>query len=107
MDLADLMAWQRGYGTPAPNATKADGDADEDLDVDGDDLAIWQAQFGYVAAPLEALSGEQAVAPEEGNDEALDLSGVLQYFDEEEPVGRGAVGGGGGCGVCSGRRGGE
>ena len=38
----DFLMWQIGFGTLAPNATKAVGDADGDLDVDGDDLAYFK-----------------------------------------------------------------
>ncbi|MCA9235974.1 MAG: fibronectin type III domain-containing protein [Planctomycetales bacterium] len=62
-DGRDFLAWQRGYGTPAPNAAKVDGDADNDLDVDGDDLAVWQDQYG-TQAPLVA----QSRAIESGDD---------------------------------------
>ena len=40
---------QRGYGIQAPNATKADGDADNDLDVGGDDLGILGREGVYAA----------------------------------------------------------
>lgn len=46
VDGKDFLAWQIGFGTPAPDATKGDGDADDDLDVDGVDLAIWESQYG-------------------------------------------------------------
>lgn len=49
-DGYDFLMWQRGFGTPAPDATIDDGDADVDKDVDGDDLAIWQNTFGAGAA---------------------------------------------------------
>ncbi|MDC0935482.1 FG-GAP-like repeat-containing protein [Pirellulales bacterium] len=41
----DFLAWQRGFGTTAPNASPVDGDADGDQDVDDFDLEIWQRQF--------------------------------------------------------------
>ena len=49
----------------APNATKLDGDADNDLDVDADDLSVWETQYGTDSAPLAALvtvSSEQVTA---------------------------------------------
>jgi len=57
----DFLLWQRGFGTAAPNATKSDGDADNDRDTDGSDLAVWEAQFG-LPAPLVAAIGEQQAA---------------------------------------------
>ncbi len=53
IDGFDFLAWQRGFGITAPNATKADGDADIDQDVDGDDLTVWENQYG-TAAPVVA-----------------------------------------------------
>jgi len=50
----DFLLWQIGFGTTAPNATKADGDADNDLDVDTVDLGFWEDQYG-LAEPLAAL----------------------------------------------------
>ncbi len=41
----DLVAWQGGFGT-AGTATKALGDANADMDVDGEDVLIWQTQNG-------------------------------------------------------------
>lgn len=48
---ADFLHWQRGIGIVAPNATKVDGDSDNDTDVDRNDLEIWLNQYGQ-AAPL-------------------------------------------------------
>jgi mannan endo-1,4-beta-mannosidase len=49
IDGRDVLAWQRGDGIQAPNATKADGDADNDLDVGGDDLGILGREGVYAA----------------------------------------------------------
>jgi hypothetical protein len=43
VDSVDLGIWKTGFGT---GTTKADGDADDDGDVDGNDFLIWQQQFG-------------------------------------------------------------
>jgi hypothetical protein len=56
VDGGDFLAWQRGYGIPAPNATKANGDADHDGDVDGDDLEFWKEQFAAGGAVAVAAS---------------------------------------------------
>jgi|GEM_PF-5637419 len=43
---SDFLAWQRGFGMVSPNASKGDGDADNDFDVDSEDLSIWNNQYG-------------------------------------------------------------
>ena len=56
IDGADFLAWQRGFGTAAPDATRLDGDADNDGDSDGADLIRWQDQFGQPAlGPLQGV----------------------------------------------------
>lgn len=47
VDGRDFLAWQRGFGST--NATKAQGDANNDQVVNQADLAIWQTQYGTVA----------------------------------------------------------
>ena len=59
VDLADLMAWQRGFGITS-GAGLSDGDANGDGAVDGDDLAVWRNQLGTVAA----LGAAGTVVPE-------------------------------------------
>ena len=54
VDGFDFLAWQRGHGTPAPNAVKSDGDADADRDVDGDDLTEWENAYAAGQTPLSA-----------------------------------------------------
>ena len=61
------MSWQRGYGTTAPNGTIHDGDTNDDLKVDGLDLAIWQEQFGSI--PVATVASE-----------SLTLSSTSQTF---------------------------
>jgi hypothetical protein len=57
----DFLMWQIGFGTPAPNAIKTDGDADNDTDVDGDDLDVWESQFGEIVSPiLTAVTSNQS-----------------------------------------------
>ena len=58
----DLDLWEQGYGISG-GATAADGDADRDGDVDGNDLLIWQRQHGRlvvsgiveIGTPLQAV----------------------------------------------------
>jgi hypothetical protein len=45
VDAADLAAWKSGFDDPLP-ASHMQGDADGDLDVDGNDFLIWQRDLG-------------------------------------------------------------
>ncbi len=53
---ADFLLWQVGVGTPAPNAVRTDGDADNDLDADFSDLDVWELQYGTAAPQVAAAS---------------------------------------------------
>ena len=55
----DFLAWQQGFGTPAPLAVKSDGDADNDTDVDGDDLTAWAHAYG-AGAPVGAAAEDHS-----------------------------------------------
>lgn len=57
VDGADLLIWQRGFGT---GTTSAQGNADGDGDVDAADLAIWKTQFGMTGL----ATGSAAAVPE-------------------------------------------
>jgi hypothetical protein len=61
VDAADLAAWKDGFDDPLP-ATHMQGDADGDLDVDGNDFLIWQRDLGRP----DALTPAVAVIPEPG-----------------------------------------
>jgi autotransporter-associated beta strand protein len=63
VDAADLALWQGGYGTEGA-ATHGQGDADGDLDVDGEDFLVWQRTLGSVqeAAPATGTAPEPAAA---------------------------------------------
>jgi len=54
VDGIDFLAWQLGLGITS-GATKAQGDADYNCNVDEDDLAIWEAQYG-LPVPLSGIS---------------------------------------------------
>lgn len=69
VDGRDLLAWQRGFGTLAPNAGRSDGDADNDADVDGADLSVWESQFGQ-GTPLAASSLAAATTPQQDASDA-------------------------------------
>ena len=53
IDGADFLTWQRGFGAAGD---RADGDADGDLFVDADDLAIWRTQFSGKPATAAAAA---------------------------------------------------
>lgn len=52
----DFLLWQRGHGIQAPNATKIDGDADNDQDADRDDLLEWENQYGSTLSPSSSAT---------------------------------------------------
>lgn len=54
IDGADLLVWQRGFGT---GTTFAEGDGNGDGQVDATDLAIWQSEYAG-----GALSTQQSLA---------------------------------------------
>ncbi len=80
IDGFDFLAWQRGNGTPMPLATKADGDADNDTDVDVNDIAVWQATYGFQGPPpVNALfadhnNQESALATAQLSPQLVDLA---------------------------------
>ncbi len=67
VDGGDFLAWQRGSGITAPNGEKANGDADDDLDVDATDLDFWEQQYSFfepaTVAALATSGLEQVEAP--------------------------------------------
>jgi hypothetical protein len=56
IDGNDFLIWQRGNGIQAPDASHTDGDANGDLAVNGDDLVIWDMQFGGPPPTAAALA---------------------------------------------------
>jgi GH25 family lysozyme M1 (1,4-beta-N-acetylmuramidase) len=63
VDGADFLALQRGMGRTGAAATFAAGNADGDLQIDGDDFAVWNAQFAAAAViPATTLIPEPATA---------------------------------------------
>lgn len=62
VDGADFLAWQRGLSKVA--ATKSDGDANIDGQVDATDLSIWEEAYGTSSTGVEAIAaGFQASEP--------------------------------------------
>jgi hypothetical protein len=55
VNQTDLGLWEGGFGT-ATGASKAQGDADGDFDVDGIDLLAWQREYGSSLGPLQSWS---------------------------------------------------
>lgn len=90
VDGGEFLTWQRNFGL-ASGANREDGNADggDDLgtprDVDGDDLAIWEATFGFNVA--DSSLADFPFAPQsstEDNSEALlgpALNGGLSQGD--------------------------
>lgn len=56
IDGVDFLVWQRGFGTLAPNVAHSAGNADDDDDVDAEDLAAWIASFGAPGGAASALT---------------------------------------------------
>jgi hypothetical protein len=81
VDGRDLLAWQRGFGTPAPTADKSQGDADNNLAVDGDDLTVWQGQYGMGSFVAEV---EEGVGDGEQRTEIADLGFLMTDDGEKE-----------------------
>jgi glycosidase len=64
VDARDYIVARKGVG--AANALFTQGDADLDRDVDNDDLALWQNNFGFVRLPIAPGGGGSSggVVPE-------------------------------------------
>ena len=83
----DFLLWQRGVGTVAPNAMKIDGDADNDLDSDSSDLAVWELQYGG-SELISALSiSDVPEIPEVANSAAF--TGPVLELDSSRSTGDG------------------
>ena len=77
-DGNDFLAWQRGLGTTV-GATRAQGNADFDADVDAADLGVWRAQYGLntaAAAPAVVPEFAAVLAPQADDKSGLGLSGA-------------------------------
>ena len=48
VDFRDFLTWQRFEGQVDPNGGFLPGDGNKDLQVDGDDLALWEADLGII-----------------------------------------------------------
>ncbi|MEM9353349.1 MAG: choice-of-anchor Q domain-containing protein [Planctomycetota bacterium] len=76
VDLADLLAQQRGFG--AAPAAIGDGDANGDEAVDAADLAIWDSLFGRGSAAGVLVGLENVLtynaAEDDEEDDALDAA---------------------------------
>ena len=76
---------------PAPDANKIDGDADNDQDVDGNDLAIWESQFGGPAPAVAATSSpviETFLAVEPSTAFQAEVTSALASTSEESVASR-------------------
>jgi hypothetical protein len=54
VDGLDLVTWRNNFSTQT-HATNAQGNADFDNDVDGNDFLIWQRQFGFGVASATSV----------------------------------------------------
>jgi hypothetical protein len=86
VDARDYLVARKGAGTA--NALFTQGDADLDRDVDNDDLALWQDNFGFVRQALMAGAGSGAAVtgvPEPGTlwlvALATGLAAISRRFD--------------------------
>jgi hypothetical protein len=80
----DFLAWQRGFGAIGATATLANGNADGDDDVDGDDLAVWKATFGSsVSAAAAVRAAGDDVAHLALSPAAVDAYLALQQMSAE------------------------
>ncbi len=89
----DFLAWQQGVGLAT--AYGPDGDADNDLDADGDDLGVWELQYGQPAplaasldsAPVQSLALESPAA-NASTDDLIDAAIAWELFHspEEQPT---------------------
>jgi autotransporter-associated beta strand protein len=86
----DLDAWALGFGKI--DATRADGDADGDLMVDGADFLLWQQQMSVAATPLAAINSFAAPEPASWTSLcwALATAGLVSRFRAIRPAHRAA-----------------
>lgn len=68
----DFLAWQRGIGLVG-TATRAQGDADEDHDVDNFDLNVWQFQDGKSLTTASESANGFSTLSEQSNAEQGDV----------------------------------
>jgi len=61
VDGSDFLAWQRGF-KKSVGVVLADGDANSDGLVNGDDLATWELQYGQIVPPPLASAADSALA---------------------------------------------
>jgi glucose/arabinose dehydrogenase len=70
----DFLLWQRGFGLSS-NATKQDGDADGDGNVDRLDLTIWASTYGQqVSVLVQSPAESTTISSVSGDGMALPIS---------------------------------
>ena len=93
IDGLDFLAWQRNFGTTT-GATRIDGNADDDTDVDHSDYAAWETTFGQIettpaiaaassAAPAVTTAAihSQSLSPTKA--ELIDAALAFEWLDQE------------------------
>ena len=71
IDGAEFLAWQRGYGTEAPNGDFSIGDFNQDLAVTAADLSLWESSYGaeqIISYPAINLAKFQSVSADSTGD---------------------------------------
>ncbi len=83
VDGSDFLAWQRGFGKVV-DVSLADGDANSDGQVNADDLAVWQTQYGQSTPPPLAAAtdpgGAEIAAATSDDLNGANLAAIVDYF---------------------------
>ncbi len=96
VDGADFLTWQRNVGLNPGAATREQGDATGDMNVNGDDLGIWQSNFGTRESKLTNARLQQTVPAAPGQTYNLvgaslfeeNYSGFVTTLGDRSPLGQ-------------------
>jgi hypothetical protein len=95
VDGADFLTWQRNLGLMG-TATREQGDATGDMNVNGDDLNIWKSNFGTRESKLTNARFQQTVPAAPGQTYNLvgtslfeeNYSGFVTTLGDRSPLGQ-------------------